>query len=347
MASLVPHNKVCEFEDFADQEIADTVREVFPHEIKVFTPEFPKGAEYRKYWEIAMAVRALRQYGALRADATLLGVGAGAETTVFFLTNYVDRVVATDLYLNAGDWDESAPWYMLIAPERFAPYPFRADRLVVQNMDGRLLRYPDDTFDGIFSSGSIEHFGDMESIAASAYEMGRVLKPGGVLTLSTEYLINGPAGGDGWSGLRFFSRAALQRYIVEASGLEPVDDLQTNVSPTTLASQRSLRFYGRDMHAAFAKQGKYPRVGEIKWSHYPHLVLTHKGYTYGSVHLALRKTENYPVSPNDWARPSERVIESVRAMEAAAAPSLSGLAHKWVAQRARHAKRLVRVVLHV
>ena len=43
------------------------------------------------------------------------------------------------------------------------------------------LRYPDDTFDGIFSSGSIEHFGDLQDVANAAYEMGRVLKPGGVL----------------------------------------------------------------------------------------------------------------------------------------------------------------------
>jgi hypothetical protein len=53
----LPFNKVVEYEDFADPELVSAIRDVFRHEIKHFTPEFPKGAEYRKYWEIAMSVR--------------------------------------------------------------------------------------------------------------------------------------------------------------------------------------------------------------------------------------------------------------------------------------------------
>jgi hypothetical protein len=60
----------------------------------------------------------------MRLDTCVLGVGAGTETTIFYLTNHVGRVFATDLYLSSGSWGESAPWSMLVAPERFAPYPF-------------------------------------------------------------------------------------------------------------------------------------------------------------------------------------------------------------------------------
>ena len=42
-----------------------------------------------------------------RPDAEVLGVGAGNEPTVFWLTNHVRRVFATDLYLAEG-WEESA-----------------------------------------------------------------------------------------------------------------------------------------------------------------------------------------------------------------------------------------------
>src|SRR5262245_37680638 len=86
--SMLGYNKVCEYEDFADPGLAETIRDVFRHEVKYFTPEFPKGAEYRKYWEIGMSVRALRTFGALRPDAVMLGVGAGTEATVFYLTNH-------------------------------------------------------------------------------------------------------------------------------------------------------------------------------------------------------------------------------------------------------------------
>jgi SAM-dependent methyltransferase len=313
-ASTLGYNKICEYEDFADPGLAETIRDVFKHEIASFTPEFPKGAEYRKYWEIAMSVRALRQFGALRPDALMLGVGAGTEATVFYLTNHTQRVFATDLYLVSGSWQPSAPWFMLVSPDRFAPYPYQRDHLIVQHMDGRSLQYPDNSFDGIFSSGSIEHFGGWESIAAASYEMGRVLKPGGVMTISTEYRIDGPPGGDGWDGLRFFTRDNLLRYIVQASGLELVDDFNSSISAPTMASTKSLRYYRPDIDAALAKQGKYPRVGEIVWSHYPHLIVTHEGYTYGSVHMTLRKSANFPAAPNTWAKPSEAILANVRDM---------------------------------
>jgi hypothetical protein len=57
-------------------------------------------------------------------------------------------------------------------------------------------------------------------------------------------------------------------------------------------------------------------VGEVIWSHYPHLVVTDKGYTYMSVHLTLRKTPNYPSSDNGWAKPSAQLAAEIEQMEA-------------------------------
>jgi SAM-dependent methyltransferase len=314
--SALPHNKVIEYEDFADPELAALMRDVFRHEIKHFTPEFPKGAEYRKYWEIAMSVRALERFGALRQDADILGVGAGTEATIFYLTNHVRDVYATDLYLAAGEWGEWANWRMLVSPDRFAPYPYRRDHLVVQHMDGRLLHYPDNTFDGIFSSGSIEHFGSWSSIAASAYEMGRVLKPGGVMTVSTEYRMDGPPGGDGWDGLRFMSRDDMRQYLVEASGLEPVDEMYTDISEATLATKMRQSAIVADFEAHLARQKRFPRVGEVIFSRYPHIVVTEGAYMFTSVHLTLRKTATYSASQNAWAKPSAQLIAEIDQMEA-------------------------------
>ncbi len=341
----ITFNSVCEFEDFANPELAATIRDVFQHEVRYFTPQFPKGAEYRKYWEVGMSVLALRQLGALLPDADVLGVGAGTETTIFYLTNHVRRVFATDLYLSAERWDQSAPWYMLVSPDRFAPYPFRRDRLVVQHMDGRLLDHPDNSFDGIFSSGSIEHFGSMQSIASSAYEMGRVLKPGGVLTVSTEFRISGPEGGDGWDGLRFFSSDALRRYIVEASGLEPVDEFDATLSEATMASKREFSYYARETDRALAKQGRFPRVAEVIWSKYPHLVLSDKGYVFGSVHLALRKTDRYPLVDNAWAKPSAELAASIRAAESSLRLGSGGFVRRGVSRSARVVKKGVKRIV--
>jgi SAM-dependent methyltransferase len=192
---------------------------------------------------------------------------------------------------------------MLTEPERFAPYDFRRDRLVICDMDGRRLSFPPNRFDGVFFSSSLEHFGDFDDVASSAYEMGRVLKPGGLLTISTEYLISGPAASHGWEDVLLFRPTELERYIVQASGLVPIDDLSLDISAPTLATEWDLSRYAEDQARQLEEQGDYPRVNNIVYSHYPALVLRHEGHVYASVHLALRKLHDYPAVPNDWARP--------------------------------------------
>lgn len=304
-------NKVCEIEDFADPELVAVMTDVFSYKLPHMPPGYPRGSEYRKDWEIAMAVRALREGGALRPDAQILGVGAGTEDTSFYLTRHAGRVVATDRYLAPGDWDDVAPSAMLVDPASVAPYEFDQSRLIVQHMDGRRLRFEDDTFDGVFSSGSIEHFGDLDDIAAAAYEMGRVLKPGGVLTLSTELLLSGPPGGRGIPGTLLFSPEDLRRYVIEASGLEPVDELRLEVSQPTLTTQRDLTRAVRERVARIGGDhgsGSWPGDPGLDL---PHLVIVSDGYVFASVHLALRKPARYPVIPNDWARPSAEILRAI------------------------------------
>jgi glycosyltransferase involved in cell wall biosynthesis/SAM-dependent methyltransferase len=294
----LPANKACAIEDFRDPGLASLIREIFPLEAASGGVSFPVGYEDRKQWEIAMAVRAFRDSGVLRRDATILGVGAGTERTLFYLTEKVGTVIATDLYLSPGRWGTEAPAAMLVEPERFSKYPFDRSHLTVQHMDGRLLDLPDGSVDAVFSSSSIEHFGDWTSVAASAYEMGRVLKPGGVMSLATELLIAGPSNAEGWEGVLLFDQDKLRRYIVEASGLEPVDPLDTTVSDPTLATRRSLA----------------TSLDEIRDGHryLPHLVLEHGGQVFGSVHMVLRKTASYPARDNSWAKPSETLRSAVR-----------------------------------
>jgi len=59
-------------------------------------------------------------------------------------------------------------------------------------MDGRRLAFSPATFDIVYSLSSIEHFGGIEGAVAAVDEMARVLKPGGVLVLATEYCLSGP-----------------------------------------------------------------------------------------------------------------------------------------------------------
>ncbi|HXB53140.1 MAG TPA: FkbM family methyltransferase [Vicinamibacteria bacterium] len=312
MSRRLGFNKACEIEDFADPELASVIRDVCRHKLVRF-PSLPDGVEHSKDWEEAMAIRALREFGALRPDSRILGVAAGKEDTLFYLTRHVHQVFATDLYMWSGDWSSTSPLSMLVQPELAAPYACDPNRLVVQHMDARSLRFPDDTFDGIFSSCAIEHFGDLQDIASAAYEMGRVLKPGGLLAISTTIKLGGPPGGIGWPGQTLiFPREHLQRYIVEASGLEAVDELHTEVSEETLSTGRDLVRAVLDYRARLDEKGEAGRETEYALWDFPMVVLAVEGYVFTSVHLALRKTERHPLVANDWARPSAATQEAIR-----------------------------------
>lgn len=283
-ARLVSLSKPCDLSDFVRGPTRDTIREVFAHELAERGPHWPSGEEYRKNWEVAMAVRSFRELGVLRPDAEILGVGAGNEPTLYWLTRHVGRVFATDLYLGA-EWGESAVEAMLTDPGRYWPGSWDPQRLVVQHMDGRQLSYPDCSFDGVFSSSSIEHFGGLEDVGMAVDEAYRVLKPGGVLSLSTELRLAGK--GPGLPGVLLFTRKQLLEFIVRRrpwlGGLASI-----RPSAQTIASAQSFSDAVKEVDAHVASNGAI-YFHRLRWASYPHLVLRQDDYVWTSVHLALRK----------------------------------------------------------
>src|SRR5262249_18456055 len=100
--------------------LRSVIREVFAHELRLFPENYPDGVADSKQWEIAMAVRAMRDFGAIRPEARILGVGAGTEATTFYLSRHTREVVASDIYSAAGAWADVAPRGFLVAPSQFA-----------------------------------------------------------------------------------------------------------------------------------------------------------------------------------------------------------------------------------
>lgn len=312
----LPCNKVLELEDFSHPDLLTVLREVFPHELERFGPGWPAGREYRKDWEVAMAVLALERGGALRPDARILGVGAGNEPTIFHLTTRAGSVHATDLYLaepaprpkslsrrvgrlsralaevvrpsrhGARAWEESANLHMFLDPGRYWPRPWNERRLVVQHMNGLDLRYEDGSFDGIFSSGSIEHFGDHDDVRRAAREMARVLRPGGILSISTEYRVAGP--GPGLPGILMFDADELADTIVRASGLTPVDEFAIPARPASIGPERAFAAAAGNVRDHVAEHGEI-LFHKLTWPEYPAVVLREGARVWTSCHLALRK----------------------------------------------------------
>ena len=124
-------------------------------------------------------------------------------------------------------------------------------------MDACELWYEDETFDGIFSSGSIEHFGSLERIELAMDEAFRVLKPGGTASFSTEFLIEG-------NPLEFeddmvmFTPELIDRYLVgdrDWATVSPIDYSSPtrrlrpqSTPPSTSAGRRAANRCIRTVH---------------------------------------------------------------------------------------------------
>jgi SAM-dependent methyltransferase len=284
----LPLNKVCDLTDFADPELRGWIREIFGHDIDRFGEDFPQGYEYRKHWEVAMTAMAFSRGGLLDASAEVLGVGAGNEPTLFWLTNHVRRVFATDLYLEQGKWKESANSSMLVNPEIHWPFQWQPRRLVAQHMDALDLRYESESFDAVFSSSSLEHFGGWEQVVHALGEMRRVLKPGGLLCLSTEMRLRGP--GPGMPGVLMFDEQQLQRLVLESGPWQALDRLDVEIGERTLALAQDFDGAAREIRKHAKREG-HLALHNLRWKQYPHVVLHKDGRWWTSVHLALRRAE--------------------------------------------------------
>jgi SAM-dependent methyltransferase len=258
-----------------------------------------------------MTARAFRDLGALGDDARVLGVGAGHEATIYWLTTRAGQVVATDLYEAEDDWSETdSSADMLTDPGRYWDGPWNPERLEVRHMDALQLDFPDDSFDAVFSSSSIEHFGGFREIRRSIEEIYRVLKPGGVAALATEFKLRGD--GHGWPGVFLFDEAALRATVFDGLWWDPATPLRTQVSDETLSAPV-------DLQGALSE----PRAKVQVWTEYPHIVLEQGPYLFTSVHLAMvkssaptaewrRRTEEFP--PGRWPEAKQQARERLGAL---------------------------------
>jgi SAM-dependent methyltransferase len=282
----VPLNGLCQVEDFG--QLRPWLELLVPFGRASFGDQYPDGVEYRKHWEVAQAVRALAIGGAIHPDAEILGIAAGNEPTIFCLTNFCKRVFATDLYLADG-WEESANTSMVVEPGSTWKGPWNPRRLVVQHMNALDLRYEDCTFDGAFSSSSLEHFGEYEAIAASMREAFRILKPGGVYALSTEFRISGPP--PGLPGILMFDWEELVAHVIQAAPWEMIGPVQIE---SRRPSDDPVVSFAKAAAAVTAHVAKYGELmwDRLNWPEYPHVRLSEGDLVWTSVHLALRRPRN-------------------------------------------------------
>ena len=218
-------NRLCYVEDWENSEIKEALTE-----LQKLSSE---GFIHRKDWEWALGIIAMRRFGKLNEKSTAIGIGAGTEPVPFYLANKVKHVYATDLYGQNEGWKRAAPSEFPENPKKYAPFPYKEDALTVLRMDGTKLEFPSESFDIAFSFSSIEHFdggGKNHSGALrSLKEMERVLKPGGLAVITTEYIINDKEHPE------FFNRRTIYSDLLDKlERLKLVEPLDLRITTKTL-----------------------------------------------------------------------------------------------------------------
>lgn len=186
---------------------------------------------HRKGWEWTQAIYGLKKLGKLTPNARGIGVGAGREAIIFYLADQVGEVLATDLYGMNDEWitneGAEAPAEILQDARQFCPRSFDESRVRFEVADGTALPYPDNSFDFCFSLSSIEHFGGHEASRRAIQEMGRVLKPGGVAAVATEYLLLPEL-----THAEYFNKAEVEEYLINVGDkLKLVDGISWDLPP--------------------------------------------------------------------------------------------------------------------
>jgi SAM-dependent methyltransferase len=235
-------NKLCSIEDWKNVEVNEIIsklQEVSETEYvskaqwemtNTILKSRKKGFIHRKDWEWAIGVIAMKRFGKLNKDSKAVGIGAGREEILFYLANKLSHVYATDIY-DGQRWKNFAPTDFLKNPKKYAPFPYKEDALTVLKMDGTNLDFPDNTFDIAFSFSSIEHFGGENHSGAlkSMKEIERVLKPGGIAVIATEYILNDK------DHPEFFNQRTIYSDLIDKlDKLKLVEPLDLRITTNTL-----------------------------------------------------------------------------------------------------------------
>lgn len=169
---------------------------------------------YRKGWEYTHCLYGLNLLGAIHPGAVGLGVGVGHEPTIFYLAEHIKEVVATDLYDHPQWSANEATATVLTRPQDFCPRSVDLSRVRFQIAIGANLPFEDGCFDFCWSLSSIEHFGGHGEAAKAMCEIARVMRPGGIACIATEYILL-----EEKDHPEFFNRWDFEKYILNASPL--------------------------------------------------------------------------------------------------------------------------------
>lgn len=234
------------------------------------------GDRSRKAWEFIQIYQGLNHLGLLNGEANIIGLGVGHECLIYAFTNVCQGVIATDLY-ESQEWSTAAMAVQEVYDRN--PFPYQPNRLTVQHMDMTQIEYPDASFDFVWSCCAIEHVNNFRDLHKVYQEIHRVLKPGGIAALTTEF--NNTDRPSYEPNLLFTDRKWMDIWLTGSNPLvqgfeliEPLDfeisDRPENQPISRKHSQGTIQVYCNDIvlnSVAFflRKSGEFSRPYDEQW----------------------------------------------------------------------------------
>src|SRR4030042_3099849 len=170
-------SKICDAADWFDPELLTVIQQHLQE-----VPRF-----HRKQWEFAMIFLMLQKLGLLNNRNIGLSMGGGKELLLYAIARQINKLIVTDLYDPSTEWDCARTG----DPDEFIkmnkPFPVDDSHVQALRMDMLQLEFKDETFDFCYSSCAIEHIGSDTDFRQHLQEAYRVLKPGGIYILTTEF----------------------------------------------------------------------------------------------------------------------------------------------------------------
>ncbi|GBD03406.1 Ubiquinone biosynthesis O-methyltransferase [bacterium HR19] len=145
---------------------------------------------------------------------------------------------------------------------------FTSEKLGLKNIfhlkqDIRQLEFPDNFFDRVFSISVIEHL-EPETLGKAVKELARVLKPGGILTITFDY---GNYYGEKFTPGSIKSPSDLKRRIIDESGLEilynPSIEVEVELQP--LLPYESMEYIFGIIILKKPGEEKRPEIVDLSW----------------------------------------------------------------------------------
>jgi SAM-dependent methyltransferase len=229
----------------------------------------------RKNWEFIQVYQGLQALGLLNGQSRALGLGVGHEPLIYAFCNTCKAVIATDLY-SSSTWAaaemETEKVYTL------NPFEYERDRLTVRHMDMTAIDYADESFDFVWSCCAIEHLNNFQDLHRLYQEIHRVLRPGGIVALTTEFKVAGESGYE--PNMLYTDRPWVEHWLTGdvplVQGLElvePIDwaiaDVEDN-QPKSRQTETRIQGYSNDLVLTsfsffLRKQGAFTQPYHEDW----------------------------------------------------------------------------------